>query len=120
VDCETDPTVGLNALAKHVYEIAASKGWHDTDPLPRAATMLVNIHGEVSEAWEEVRKADFDPTRIYASEKGKPEGLPVELADVLIRVLDMAAALGIDIEHAVRLKSAFNETRPHRHGGKRA
>ena len=49
--------------------------------------------------------------------KGKPEGFPAELADLLIRVGDLAAALGIDLDFEVRRKMAYNETRPYRHGG---
>lgn len=48
----------------------------------------------------------------------KPEGFASELADVLIRVFDLAGALGIDLEDAVQSKMAYNKTRPHRHGGK--
>lgn len=43
-----------------------------------------------------------------------------ELADVIIRALDTAGTLRIDIDRAVRIKHAYNETRPHRHGGKLA
>ena len=48
----------------------------------------------------------------------KPMGFAVELADILIRVGDLAGFLGIDLDEAVRLKMAYNRTRPHRHGGK--
>lgn len=46
----------------------------------------------------------------------KPVGLPSELADVIIRTLDTAARLGIDIDQAVATKLAFNRTRGWRHG----
>jgi len=46
----------------------------------------------------------------------KPEGVPSELADIIIRTLDAAAAWGIDIEKAVQLKVAYNETREILHG----
>lgn len=49
---------------------------------------------------------------------GKPIGLASELADVLIRLLDMANEMGIDLGEATLLKHRFNRTRPHRHGGK--
>lgn len=116
------PSGPLNDLARTCYEIAKSKGWHEDPVLPRLPTMLVNIHGEVSEAWEEVRKPSFVPTQIYydVEKPTKPEGLPVELADVLIRVLDLAYAAGIDMDAAVAIKQRYNETRPYRHGGKRA
>jgi NTP pyrophosphatase (non-canonical NTP hydrolase) len=48
----------------------------------------------------------------------KPEGIPSELADAIIRILDIAAFHGIDIAHAVADKMAYNETRPYRHGNK--
>lgn len=50
----------------------------------------------------------------------KPEGIPSELADIIIRVLDICAAEGIDIAAAIADKMAFNETRPYRHGGKKS
>ena len=37
-------------------------------------------------------------------------------ADVVIRVLDLCEALGIDLERAMVLKTAYNEGRPHKHG----
>lgn len=49
---------------------------------------------------------------------GKPEGFAVEIADVLIRIGDLCGRYDVPIEKAVRLKLAFNKTRPHRHGGK--
>lgn len=61
----------------------------------------------------------------FISKKFKPEGFGIELADALIRQGDLAEALTqagipIDLEYCVRLKAAYNRTRPHRHGGKRA
>jgi NTP pyrophosphatase (non-canonical NTP hydrolase) len=48
----------------------------------------------------------------------KPEGVPSELADVIIRVLDICGYYGIDIEHAMLTKAKYNEGRSHRHGEK--
>lgn len=50
---------------------------------------------------------------------GKPEGFPSELADVIIRVADLAERLGIDLEHEIQLKYDYNQTREKMHGGKR-
>lgn len=50
----------------------------------------------------------------------KPEGIPTELADIIIRVLDICAYHGIDIEAAIADKARYNEHRPYRHGGKRS
>lgn len=117
-----DPRMGefmtLKELQKVAYENACARGFHQGNP--EIWKFLGNLHGEVSEAWEEARKPDFDPKRTYYREDGKPEGLPSELADILIRVGDMAETFGIDLEKAVAEKMAYNRTRPYRHGNKRA
>lgn len=46
----------------------------------------------------------------------KPEGVPSELADVIIRTLDACAAWGIDIETIIQEKIKYNKTRSHKHG----
>lgn len=46
----------------------------------------------------------------------KPEGVPSELADIIIRVLDACGAWGINIEKAVREKIEYNATRDYKHG----
>ena len=55
-----------------------------------------------------------------ASEKGSDAlvGFRVEIADAVIRLLNMSASLGIDIETEIAAKMEVNEKRPHRHGGK--
>lgn len=50
----------------------------------------------------------------------KPEGIPAELADIIIRVGDAAEQYGIDLNQEVILKMAYNSTRPFKHGGKRS
>ena len=51
---------------------------------------------------------------------GKPQGIASELADVLIRLVDMADEHEIPLIQAVLDKHAYNQTRPYRHGGKKA
>jgi NTP pyrophosphatase (non-canonical NTP hydrolase) len=48
----------------------------------------------------------------------KPEGIPIELADVVIRLFYMAHIYGIDLEAAIRVKVEFNKNRSYKHGGK--
>lgn len=100
------------------HALSRSKGWYDgADEITseRVAVKLALIHSEVSEALEDVRVGKMALT---IGESGKPCGLPSELADVVIRVLDLAGWLGVDLEGAVMAKHAFNATRPTRHGGK--
>ena len=48
----------------------------------------------------------------------KPEGIAVEMADCIIRILDWIGREGIDIDAIIRMKHEYNTTRPYKHGGK--
>jgi NTP pyrophosphatase (non-canonical NTP hydrolase) len=56
--------------------------------------------------------------RCQECEHGKPEGIPIELADVIIRICDTCGQYGIDLDRAIRLKMEYNKTRPYKHGKK--
>lgn len=73
---------------------------------------------EEIEALEEYRNG-HGATEIYFSDSGKPEGIPTELADVIIRVLDYCGYAGINIDAAISQKHEYNKSRPYRHGGKK-
>jgi NTP pyrophosphatase (non-canonical NTP hydrolase) len=85
---------------------------------------LMLIVSEVSEAMECYRKSpDLDAGAVTCDEARagkKPEGMGSELADVVIRTIELAYALNIDIGKAIETKMAYNETRSYKHGGKRA
>ncbi len=78
---------------------------------------LMLIDTEVAEVAEVVRTGNLEMT---LRADGKPEGALAELADVLIRVLDLVQPLEElvheDFGEAVLLKMAYNRTRPVRHG----
>jgi NTP pyrophosphatase (non-canonical NTP hydrolase) len=86
-----------------------------------AEEKLMLIVTEASEAMEEIRDG-HEFTSVYYEVHGvpttKPLGFPIELADIVIRVFDLARACDVDLGAAVRRKMEFNRTRPHRHGGK--
>lgn len=123
----------LADLAERIAKVNHDNGWFDTDrPFGDDIALL---HTEVSEAYEEYRKGHVPAERYYSygnwgtddaptinlfdnTLSGKPEGVPSELADVLIRVLDTAHRYGIDLDEVVEEKLAYNATRGYRHGGK--
>lgn len=101
----------MNELAKEIILINTANGWNCTKPEQWADTykipaVLALVHTEVSEAVEAFREDD----KVNFAE---------ELADVIIRVLDLCGGLEIDIDTEIRKKLEKNKTRSHRHGGKR-
>lgn len=131
---EIDLVEVLNELRDEAHAIAVEHGWWEREDaiaaLPGAIEILgphwyrpekiALIHSEASEALEDHRNAK-DPTLVtFRESDGKPEGIPIEYADVIIRIMDDCGRDGIDIGEAVRLKMAFNRTRPYRHGNKLA
>lgn len=105
----------LHEWQQVVHNNAKNKGfWDGVDPTdPKVlGTKLMLITCELAEAFEEVRAGR--PHHYWKD--GKPEGLAVELADVVIRTLDLAAALNIDLYSVMRQKHEYNKTRPHKHG----
>jgi NTP pyrophosphatase (non-canonical NTP hydrolase) len=78
-------------------------------PTPsQLAAKLALIHAEVSEAVVAVR--DGDMAVRFDAATGKPEGLPIELADIVMRIADFAEALRINLTAAVATKMEFNRT----------
>ncbi|MFH2075847.1 MAG: hypothetical protein ABIJ57_10975 [Pseudomonadota bacterium] len=88
---------------KKVHQTATDKGWHD--PSPPLPTQLLNVHSEVSEASEALRRGEIELFR-------------EELADIVIRVFDICGSEKIDLSAEIAKKDATNAKRPYRHGGK--
>ena len=112
--------MNINELVAVSYQQAKDKGFHDHDDKVTFGDRIALIHTEVSEALEAYRESG-DPSCNYprTEQAGKPEGVPSELADVVIRVADLCGTYGIDLQAAIEEKLAYNKTRPYRHGGKK-
>lgn len=104
-------------LQEAVYKTSVDHGWWEGEiNIPEK---LALIHSEVSEALEEYRNG-IELSSVYYTDSGKPEGFGVELADAVIRIMDLCGHLGIDLAGLVEEKHEYNLTRSYRHGGKLA
>lgn len=115
---ELDPSMNIVSLIKRAHGNAADHGWWDE---PKTfGELIALIHSEASEALEEFRNGN-PPTEEYFNHNNpeKPEGIPSELADIVIRVFDLCGHYNIDLEEAIKTKMKYNESRPYKHGGKK-
>lgn len=108
----------IDDVIAEAHATAIEKGWHEE--CREMSDYIANIHREVSEAWEAYRDPSIPEDQPIIIIRGKPEGVAVELADAVIRIADMCGQLGYDLQRAIKIKMAYNKTRPYRHGGKRA
>ena len=99
------------ALEERIVANAKAKGF---DSLQHEGIGIALMHSELSEALEAYRHGN-PPSEHIPSRSGVEE----ELADLVIRVMDHAAARGHNVVEAIMLKIEFNESRPQKHGGKR-
>jgi hypothetical protein len=114
----------LLTLQREIHQIAIDHGWWDDAENDNIPTKIALMHSELSEALEEYRSDRMDtyfegPGFRTMDPMAKPEGFGVELADTIIRILDLASRLGLDMGALVELKMEYNRGRPHKHGGRR-
>lgn len=133
----------INKLGIEIHKNSKVKGFYD-DKFNMGEKISL-IHSEVSEALEADRKEVYASTNLRTKPEWWIEALADknfsqslnndsifkaqfenlvkdtfedELADIMIRVMDLAAFKGIDLESHVKSKIRYNSLREHKHGKK--
>lgn len=109
-DKETSAYAGLVQTMQLCHETANNAGWYRNPETGEFiernfGEVVALMHSELSEALEAHRKGLMDnhlPNR---------SGIEVEFADCIIRIMDTAAALKLDLPGAIIEKNRYNQTR---------
>lgn len=99
-------------LRDYCFQASRNAGWWDDkdgNPKPLTleaiATKLCLVHSEISEALEGVRRDLMDDKLPHR------KMIEVELADAVIRIMDLAGRMNLDIGGAIVEKMAYNTQR---------
>ena len=125
----TDMLTGVQEMQEIIHQNSVAHGFWDKPADSNIMAKLMHIVCEVAEAAEETRILGGDLTIIewkypveiinedikLKAETLKPEGFPIELADIMIRVMDLAERYEINLTEAINYKIDFNTTRPYKH-----
>lgn len=119
----------LNELSKSIHSANKEKGFWDGDR--NVGELLMLVVSELGEALEAKRKDRHAKSESHvlnlvsgdvdfktSFEQNIKDTFEDEIADSIIRLLDMCGGLGINIEFFISEKLRYNKTRPRLHGKK--
>jgi len=122
-------------MSKKIHKNAIDKGFWEGKERQNIAEKIMLVVTELAEAVEAHRSYKFACPAVYNLKDKEAEGKKVEdkirngifekymkdtfedeLADAIIRILDLAEFLNIDIEYHITEKHKYNLRREHLHG----
>jgi hypothetical protein len=119
----------INELGQEIHKNNVAKGFYENEK--NIGEMLALIHSEVSEALEADRKGKYktgnprainrfiiDEMFVSDFKQCVKDTFEDELADIMIRVMDLAAFKNIDLEAHIIAKMRYNSLREYKHGKK--
>ena len=106
-DLRAELTYLLNQLQVSVHDNAVEKGFWEKDDPYHVGLNIALIASEAFEALDGYRKLD-----------NYKDSVIEELADVVIRALDVAAVMDRSLAEAILRKVEINKGRPRKHGRK--
>jgi NTP pyrophosphatase (non-canonical NTP hydrolase) len=106
IDREVEFKSAFARLQNEIYNQSAARGFKEHEGhIMFVPARLALIMSECAEALE-------------AHRMGLIDHMPSELADIVIRTMDLAETLHIDLAAAILDKHSVNRTRPFKHGAK--
>ena len=117
----------IPGLLREINEIATNRGWRENRASEDRtgawfATYIALVHSEVSEALEAQRDGVWYGTKKVRMDryggdlneiKDRPTGVGLELAEAIIRIIDMADIWNIDIVHELKRALEWATERPY-------
>ena len=101
----------INTLVKYAHQTAKDSGFHDRKR--ELGTSLMLIISELSEILEADRKGILNEVNAKIP---LITNFEEELADVVIRIMDLAGEYKLNLSLALKFKMSYNKTREKKHG----
>lgn len=114
----------INELCESAHKVAVAHGFYDEHNARMAALETAGAGMQICEAAErdfvlaQIAKIDSEcGEAVHAIQHGEqPERITEELADVVIRVLDLCGHMQADLGGILMRKMEKNSKRPYKHG----
>lgn len=103
----------MQTVQRYAHASAVAKGFYPVSRMPTFGESIALIHSELSEALEAARYGNPESPNLPGHSH-----IAEELADAVIRILDLSGHRQIDLGATILAKMAYNQTRPIKHGKK--